>query len=52
MNKCRRCGRPLKDPLADYGPVCGKKVANNAWLDGNYPTVVKNSKGEVTAVIL
>lgn len=25
-NKCLRCGRPLKDPLADYGPVCGKKV--------------------------
>jgi hypothetical protein len=52
MNKCKRCGRPIKDPLADYGPICGLKVANDARLDGHYPTVVKNKKGEVTAVIV
>ncbi len=52
MNKCLRCGRPLKDPTADYGPVCGKKVAANVRLDGHYPTVVKNKKGDITAVIV
>lgn len=52
MTKCLRCGRPLKDPLADYGPVCGKRVAANARLDGHYPVGVRNRKGEVVAVIL
>jgi len=52
MNRCKRCGRILQDPLADYGPVCGLKVANNARLDGHYPTEVKNKKGEIIAVII
>lgn len=52
MNRCKRCNHPLKDPLADYGPVCGKKVAANARLDGNYPVVVRNKKGDITAVIV
>lgn len=52
MNRCKRCGRPLKDPLADYGPVCGAKVAHNARLDGGYPVVVRNKKDEITAVIV
>jgi len=26
-NKCARCGRKLKDPNAEYGPICARKVA-------------------------
>lgn len=51
-NKCLRCGRHLKDPFADYGPVCGKKVADDAQHNEHYPTVVRNKKGDITAVIV
>mgnify|MGYP001085861647 CR=1 FL=1 len=26
-NTCARCGRKLKDPTAEYGPICARKVA-------------------------
>ncbi len=51
-HKCLRCGRPLKDPTKDYCRVCGAKVAANTRLDGRVPTVVRNKKGEVMAVIV
>jgi len=35
INKCLRCGRPLKSLTAKYGPVCLKKVLLEEQQYGN-----------------